>query len=328
MWIGSLPESVSEEEVYDRVIEQTGCIEGMRILSARGFGYIRFQSETLAKKFLEKCIDSPILVLGRKVRVDACEDMPTLPHPYRPDMSKKPALGCSTLFVGNLPVETSEEELESLFNTHMNEKVKVSSISLRRGGYKGMSFAHVRFDSSENCEFAVSVVAGSKLRGNRIRLDWAVDKGGLDNTANGSRISEELRGKTSKIYVGNLNETILENDLMQHMQQFGPVQSVKLHKDKSGHRSFGYVIFESNEAAASAVEKTSSLVIKGVKLRTDFARPERTTTMSQPTPAAHTRSPSPDIPRTTPVSFQVPQGYGPMRSWIECYGDNMLNGTA
>jgi hypothetical protein len=32
----------------------------------------------------------------------------------------------------------------------------------------------------------------------------------------------------------------------------------------------------------------------------------------------------PDYPRITPVSYQVPEGYGPMPSWIECYGDALV----
>ena len=338
VWIGSIPESASsEEDVYDRVIELAGSIEGMRILNNRGFGYIRFQNETLARRFLNKAIDYPLIVGGRKIRLDACEDMPTLPHPYRPDMSKKPS-ACTTLFVGNLPIETTEEDIESLFNSQLREGVKVSSTSLRRGGYKGMSFAHVRFSSPSDCEAAVAAVSGSKLRGNRIRIDWAVDKGESASAGGpASRVSEDLRGKTCKIYIGNLNENIDESDLMQHMQQFGPIQSaVKLHRDKSGNRSFGYVIFESPESAAAAIEKSTNLVIKGVKIRTDFARPERTSSIPahniinhEPSNGARRlRSPSPDMPRTTPVSFDVPSGYGPMRSWIECYGDNMVNGTA
>ena len=331
VWIGSVPETASEEEVYDKVVEVAESIEGLRILTQRGFGYIRFESEGSAKNFLERVIENPIVVAGKRTRVDACEDMPTLPHPYRPDMTKKPS-ACSTLFVGNLPIETGEDELETLFNSQMPETVRVSSISLRRGGYKGLSFAHVRFSSPENCLTAVACVSGSKLRGNRIRIDWAVDK--APETARGTQaiLSEDLRGKTTKIYIGNLNECIQENDLLQYMQQFGLIHSVKLHKDKSGHRSFGYVVFESPESAANAIENTTHLVINGVKLRTDFARPERSTpsillndgNLAQ----KKSRSPSPDLPRATPVSFHIPAGYGPMRSWIECYGDSMLNGTA
>ena len=317
VWIGSVPEN--EEAVFDAMSE-FGTIGGMRIIHQRGFGYVRFLDVESAHKAVHaRSAD----VSGRKIRIDSCEDMPTLPHPYRPVPGSKP-LACTTLFVGNLPGDASEDEIMSYFKSLLEPVgILVQSVSLRKGGVKGLSFAHVRFANGQDCEQAVACVAGGRIRGTRIRIDWAVDKPGIQER---STMNAELRGRTNKIFIAGLNDNVLDNDVMQAFGGFGEITSLRLNRDKAGVRSFGYITFSSPDAASAAMDHVASIQIPGVKLRADFAKPDRP-------PAGHVeapsrgRSPSPDYPRFTPVSYAVPPEYGPMRSWIDCYGKSMVGGS-
>jgi RNA recognition motif-containing protein len=189
-------------------------------------------------------------------------------------MSKKPN-ACNTLFVGNLDMETSEDDIRNFFAPY-----QVVGIAMRKGGYKGMAFAHVKFDSVDSCHRAAER-AGERLKGNRLRLDWAVEKSGIpaaptavSGSSEQGRISEELRGQTPRIYVGSLTESMNEDDIRQAFSQFGEISLVKIHSDRRGHKSFGYVTFVSPQLASTAVDNGSSISVKGHRIRVDFARQE------------------------------------------------------
>ncbi len=193
-----------------------------------------------------------------------------------------------------------------------------------------MAFANVRFDSPESCRRAADEFSGKRVRKNRIRLDWAVEKSGhadiqQPTVGSGPKVTEELRGTTPRVYVGGLNDMMIEEDLKVAFAPFGSIAGVKLHKDKSGVRSFGYVTFESAEEAERAVDNASQVIVKGQRVRVDFARQDRTVTAAPMNGQIHapiriSRSPSPQQPRVTPVSYEVPVGYSGMKTWDECYG--------
>ena len=329
VWIGSIPDSVGDEAIFDELSRAgEGEISGLRLVPQRGFGYVRFVELEAA----ERALNSHIEIGGRRLRIDHCDDIPTLTHPYKPaDGSKPPA--CSTLFVGNLPADATEDLLMSFFKKILNPLgVEVLSISLRRGGgLKGMmSFAHVRFASGDDCMKAAVAVAGMRLSdngsGHRIRVDWAVEKAGMSAAAS---VNAELRGKTNKIFIAGLNDGIDEGEIRSVFQTFGEVTSLRLNRDKAGVRSFGYLTYSSPESASAAIDKISTVMVGGIKVRGDFARPDRAApvTVQAPPEAPRGRSPSPDYPRMTPVSYEVPVEYGPMPTWIECYGNSMVRGA-
>ncbi|TEB18592.1 hypothetical protein C9890_0356 [Perkinsus sp. BL_2016] len=329
VWIGSIPDSVGDEAIYDELMRAgDGEILGLRLVPQRGFGYVRFVELEAA----ERALNARIEIGGRRLRIDHCDDIPTLTHPYKPaDGSKPPA--CSTLFVGNLPADATEDLLMSFFKKILDPLgVEVQSISLRRGGgLKGMmSFAHVRFASGDDCMQAALAVAGMRLShdgtGHRIRVDWAVEKAGMSAAAS---VNAELRGKTNKIFIAGLNDGIDEGEIRSVFQTFGEVTSLRLNRDKAGVRSFGYLTYSSPDSAAAAIDKIATVLVGGVKVRGDFARPDRAApvTAQAPPEAPRGRSPSPDYPRMTPVSYEVPLEYGPMPTWIECYGNSMVRGS-
>lgn len=311
-----MSDGIGEDAIFEEM-SNFGDVSGMRIIAQRGFGYVRYLEEEAANQAIRS---RGVDVNGRRIRIDACEDMPTLPHPYRPIPGSKPP-ACSTLFVGNLPGDTTEEDVMSFFNQHLGPVgISIQSISLRKGGFKGMAFAHVRFASGDDCEQAVPCVAGSLLKGARIRIDWAVDKPTMERAT----MNAELRGKTNKIFIAGLNDSIEESDVTQAFATFGDITSVRLNRDKAGVRSFGYIAFTSPESAINAVEKISSISIRGVRMRGDYAKPDRPPVAAE---RPRERSRSPDYPRYTRVSYVPPPEYGPMLSWIDCYGKNMVNGS-
>ncbi len=340
IWIGSVPEGTSEDDLFD-TMSQYGRVEGLRLVASRGFGYVRFCDERTARKIFSELTSSGLYLGNKRVRVDMCEHMPQLGHPYRPTAGSQPS-NCSTLFVGNLPEDVSETEIRDFFNSR-HADLEIASINLRRSGHKGFAFAHVRFLSVEDCAKA-SNAAGGRLRGNRLRLDWAVDKSvppaamgqkvetaGTTTTNPALTVTSELRGTTPRLYVGGLNESIQEEDLKTVFSQFGQVTFIRTHKDRAGNKSFGYVTFSTTDEAASAIDAIAAngVTVNGTRIRADYARPDRNNPIPAPSGGQHAsagsslgraRSPrNAEEPRQTPVSFAVPPEYVGMRTWEQSY---------
>lgn len=300
VWVGSVPEGVLDEQIFDEML-QFGTIEGMRMVAQRGFGYVRYsrveEAETAQKGLCQ--------VAGKRLRIDACEQMPQIGHPYKPVAGSKPPL-CQTLFVGNLAADTSEEELRDFFAPH-----PVMSVNMRKGGYKGLCFAHVRFDSPAVCEAAI-LVAGNKLRNTRLRLDWAVDK-----ASHGGQATGDIKTPNPRVYVGGLNERIEEDDIRTAFEPFGEISFLRIHLDKFGAKSFGYVTFTTTESATAAID--ANIFIKGEKIRADYARLDRAAVSAPVETLRHSPVRSTHV-RVTPISTELPEGYESMRTWEQCYG--------
>lgn len=67
------------------------------------------------------------------------------------------------------------------------------------------------------------------------------------------------------IYVGNLNYKVKENDLMQALQEYGTVSSVKIITDRQTRRSkgFGFVEMPNDEEAQKVIEQLNGAEFMG-----------------------------------------------------------------
>ena len=307
--VSNLADDVTEEDVLDFFLERCGRVEGIKKIE---------DDHYQIKLFDEQAVDEASKAngesfKGRRLNVDYCLDSSSaLGHPFRPSLERKSA-GCQTLFVGNIPESATEEDLRSFFLRLPD--CPVVTATLRRGGFKGMFFAHVKFSSPEACERA-STLAGNFLRGSRLRLDWAQDK-----ALSTEKSSEDLRGRTPRVFLGNIPDNTYEEDVERIFSKYGPITSLRLHRDRNGVKSFGYLTFATESAADAAVSDGNNLTIRGSVLRVDFARQDRSAAPTRsPAPAElgkRHRSASPE--RQTKVSFEIPEGYGHQPDWEELY---------
>ncbi len=67
------------------------------------------------------------------------------------------------------------------------------------------------------------------------------------------------------IYVGNLNYKVKENDLMQALQEYGTVSSVKIITDRETRRSkgFGFVEMPNDDEAQKVIEQLNGAEFMG-----------------------------------------------------------------
>ena len=78
------------------------------------------------------------------------------------------------LYVGNLPFETSEEDLRELFEKH-GPTVSVRVITDRETG-RSRGFGFVEFESDENAQAALRALDGKDMGGRALRVNEAQDK--------------------------------------------------------------------------------------------------------------------------------------------------------
>ena len=77
--------------------------------------------------------------------------------------------------------------------------------------------------------------------------------------------------QNSKLYVGNLNYSVTEEQLKELFENHGTVESVKI----IGERGFGFVEMSTPEEAAQAMEALNETVFQERTLRVDEARPPK-----------------------------------------------------
>lgn len=80
---------------------------------------------------------------------------------------------------------------------------------------------------------------------------------------------------SKKLYVGNIEWSVTEEQLKEGFAEFGEVEEVIIIKDKMTGRSkgFGFVTFVNDEDADKAVEGTHGAELNGRELTVNVARP-------------------------------------------------------
>ena len=95
----------------------------------------------------------------------------------------------------------------------------------------------------------------------------------------GYKVSREISVKDvwMKIYVGNLEREVTEDDLRKVFGAFGEVTSVKIIKDKftGQSREFGFIEMPNSPQAQSAINGLDGTDLKGRSLKVKQARPRR-----------------------------------------------------
>ena len=79
------------------------------------------------------------------------------------------------------------------------------------------------------------------------------------------------------IYVGNLDYSLQEDELMELFNEYGQVTSVKIIKDKYTGRGkgFGFVEMVNENEASNAINELNGAELKNRKIIVNKARPER-----------------------------------------------------
>jgi len=189
-----------------------------------------------------------------------------------------------TVFVGNLSYEATENEVKE----HFESCGEISDIRVPTfpdsGRCRGSAF--VTFASQDGVDKALAL-ADSELLGRNLKVEVA--RGRSERPRRDFAESRPARGNfrqdrsprrndrpasepSETVFVGNLAWAASERDLEDTFSSCGSIQAVRIPQDRETGRQkgFGYVTFDSVEAAQKAIE-FSGTEIQGRSIRVDFA---------------------------------------------------------
>lgn len=145
-----------------------------------------------------------------------------------------------TVYLGNIPAETSAEEILNHVRSGQIESVRL---------LPDKNCAFISFlDSNSATHFhSDAILKKLAIKGNDIKVGW----GKPSQVPTSVALSVQQSGASRNVYLGNLPEEMSEDELREELGKFGPIDTVKVVKEKA----IGFVHFLSISNAMKAVSQ-------------------------------------------------------------------------
>ncbi|KAH8696086.1 RNA-binding protein [Talaromyces proteolyticus] len=143
-----------------------------------------------------------------------------------------------TVYLGNIPAETSAEEILNHVRSGQIESVRL---------LPDKNCAFISFlDSSSATHFhSDAILKKLAIKGNDVKIGW----GKPSQVPTSVAVAVQQSGASRNVYLGSLPEDITEDELREDLGKFGPIDTVKIVKEKA----IGFVHFLSISNAIKAV---------------------------------------------------------------------------
>lgn len=138
------------------------------------------------------------------------------------------------IFIGGIPAEVTNEDLQSHFSTF--GEVSQAQVKIDRTTGRSRGFAFVEFGNVEACKKALND-REQTIKGKTCEIKPAKSR------------------ENKKVFVGGLPADHPEDELRKYFEQFGKVDDVEWPFDKQtkARRNFAFIVFEEEEATDRAV---------------------------------------------------------------------------
>jgi nucleolin len=177
IWVGQLSWNVDNDWLKSEM-EAFGEVTSARVQldrttgKSRGFGYVDFATAAAAKKAFEEGQGKE--VDGRAIRIDLSTPKGDVTDNRAKKFNDQRSAPSSTLFIGNLSFDISEDDVWNAFSEHG----EVSGVRLPKDPDSGRpkGFGYVEFAAQESAQAAIDAMTGQELAGRPLRLDFSTPR--------------------------------------------------------------------------------------------------------------------------------------------------------